>query len=42
VRLTFPSQEAASAYAQKYGIDAAVKATPQKRLKLQAYADNFG
>lgn len=42
VRLTFPSQEAASAYAEKYGIKAMVKSTPQKRLKLQAYADNFG
>ncbi|WP_438726218.1 ETC complex I subunit [Parasphingorhabdus sp. DH2-15] len=42
VRLTFPSQEAASAYAKKYGIAASVKATPEKRLKLQAYADNFG
>lgn len=42
VRLTFPSQEAASAYAAKYGIDAMVKATPEKRLKIQAYADNFG
>jgi hypothetical protein len=42
VRLTFPSQEAASAYAEKYGIEAMVKPTPEKRLKLQAYADNFG
>ena len=41
VRLTFPSQEAAKAYAEKYGIPARVHATPPRRLKLQAYADNF-
>ncbi|MBA4051971.1 MAG: ETC complex I subunit, partial [Erythrobacter sp.] len=31
----------ARAYAEKYGIPARVIATPPKRLKLQAYADNF-
>jgi ETC complex I subunit conserved region len=41
VQLTFASQEAAQAYADKYGIDAVVHAVPPKRLKLQAYADNF-
>lgn len=41
VRLTFPSMDAAKAYAEKYGIAARVHATPPKRLKLQAYADNF-
>lgn len=41
VRLTFPSKEAARAYADKYGIPARIHATPAKRLKLQAYADNF-
>ena len=41
VRLTFPSKDAAKAYADKYGIAARVHATPPKRLKLQAYADNF-
>lgn len=41
VRLTFPSKDAAKAYAEKYGIAARVHATPPKRLKLQAYADNF-
>jgi len=41
VRLTFPSKEAAKDYAAKYGIAARVHATPPKRLKLQAYADNF-
>ncbi|MEO0644516.1 MAG: ETC complex I subunit [Pseudomonadota bacterium] len=41
VKLTFPSKEAAKAYAEKYGIAARVHATPAKSLKLQAYADNF-
>lgn len=41
VRLTFPSKDAARAYAEKYGIAARIHATPAKRLKLQAYADNF-
>jgi len=41
VRLTFPDKEAAKAYAEKYGIAARVLVTPAKRLKLQAYADNF-
>ena len=39
--LTFASREEASAYAQRYGIAARVAASPVKRLKLQAYADNF-
>ena len=34
-------KDAAKAYAEKYGIAARVHATPPKRLKLQAYADNF-
>jgi len=41
VRLTFPDEEAARAYAAKHGIAARVYATPPKALKLQAYADNF-
>ena len=41
VQLKFPTQEAAQAYADKYGIDAVVHVAPPKRLKLQAYADNF-
>lgn len=41
VKLDFPSQAAAVAYAAKYGIDATVIATPPKTLKIQAYADNF-
>jgi len=41
VTLKFPTQEAAQAYADKYGIAAEVHSVPPKRLKLQAYADNF-
>jgi hypothetical protein len=41
VVLTFPSKEAAQAYAARCGIAARVHATPPKALKLQAYADNF-
>jgi hypothetical protein len=41
LKLRFPSQEAAVAYAAKHGIDAVVHKTPPKKLTLQAYADNF-
>lgn len=41
VTLKFASQAEAEAYAAKHGIDAVVHATPPRRLKLQAYADNF-
>ena len=41
VQLNFASSAAAQAYADKYGITAAVHATPPRRLKLQTYADNF-
>ena len=41
LRLKFPSEEAAVAYAAKHGIDATVHVTPPKKLTLQAYADNF-
>ena len=41
VQLKFASAEAAQAYASKYGIAAEVHVTPPRRLKLQAYADNF-
>lgn len=41
VVLTFASEEAARAYAERYGIDAHVIPTPPRRLKLQSYADNF-
>lgn len=39
--LTFPSLEAATAYAAREGIDCHVVAAPARALKLQAYADNF-
>jgi len=41
VVLGFPSQADAQAYADRYGIAARVAPTPPKRLKIQAYADNF-
>ena len=41
VQLSFASSTAAQTYADKYGITAAVHATPPRRLKLQTYADNF-
>jgi ETC complex I subunit-like protein len=42
VRLTFPTREAALAYAAREGIDAHVlPAPPEPKLKIQAYADNF-
>lgn len=41
VILKFPDVEEAKAYATRYGIEAEVHATPPRRLKIQAYADNF-
>jgi len=41
VTLKFASRDEAMAYAQRHGIAATVHATPPRRLKLQAYADNF-
>lgn len=41
VRLTFPTLDAAQAYAAKEGVDAHVVPTPTRTLKLQSYADNF-
>lgn len=41
VRLSFPSEAAARAYAERYGIACHVLPTPTKTLKIQAYADNF-
>jgi len=41
VTLKFPTLEEAKAYADSHSIDAVVHATPPRRLKLQAYADNF-
>lgn len=41
LRLTFPSQEAAIAYAEREGLAFTVVPAPERTLKLQAYADNF-
>jgi hypothetical protein len=41
VKLTFPSLEAAQAYAARNNIDAHIVPPEQPKLKLQAYADNF-
>ncbi|WP_404367222.1 ETC complex I subunit [Sphingomonas sp. MMS24-J45] len=41
VRLTFPSQEAAIAYAERQGLAFTVVPAPERTLKLQSYADNF-
>ena len=41
VVLKFATSEDAVAYAERYGIDARIAPTPPRRLKLQAYSDNF-
>ena len=41
VKLTFPTIEAAQAYAERYGIDFHLVPPAQPKLRLQAYADNF-
>ena len=41
IRLSFPSLDAARAYAAREGLTAHIVAGPEKKLKLQAYADNF-
>lgn len=41
LKLPFPSEAAARAYADRNGISYSVVATPPKTLKIQAYADNF-
>lgn len=41
VKLSFSSEAAACAYAERYGIAYHVIKTPPKTLKLQTYADNF-
>ena len=41
LRLGFPTAEAAVAHCERQGWDYVVIPTPQKTLKLQAYADNF-
>ena len=41
VVLKFADLTEAQAYAARHGIAATVQTTPAKRLKIQAYADNF-
>jgi hypothetical protein len=41
LRLSFPTLEAAKAYAEREGIAFTVIPAPERTLKLQAYADNF-
>lgn len=41
VQLVFPDEGAAIDYAARHGIEARVHPAPVRRLKLQAYADNF-
>ncbi|UUL82085.1 ETC complex I subunit [Sphingomonas qomolangmaensis] len=41
VKLGFPTLEAATAYAAREGIAFHVVPAPARKLKLQAYADNF-
>jgi hypothetical protein len=41
VTIGFPTLEAAKAYADKYGIACHVVPAATRKLKLQAYADNF-
>ena len=41
VSLTFADCAEATAYAEKYGIDVRIHQPPPRRLKIQAYADNF-
>jgi hypothetical protein len=41
VTLTFPTADAAKAYADKYGIAYHLVPPPAKKLRLQSYADNF-
>jgi hypothetical protein len=41
VQLKFPSMDTARAYAAQHGIECSIIETAPKKLKLQAYADNF-
>jgi hypothetical protein len=41
LRLSFPTLEAAQAYAEREGLAFIVVPAPERTLKLQAYADNF-
>lgn len=41
IRLTFPTLEAALAYAKAHGLEAEVVPPAPRRLILRSYADNF-
>jgi hypothetical protein len=41
VKLNFPTQGAAIAYARKHGLDYHLVPASPTKLKIQAYADNF-
>lgn len=41
VRLSFPTMDAAKAYAEAQGLDCHIVPAPARTLKLQTYADNF-
>jgi hypothetical protein len=41
LRIAFPTLEAAKAYAEREGHAYHVVPAPERKLKLQAYADNF-
>jgi hypothetical protein len=41
VLLTFPTLDAAKAYAEREGVDYHVVPSAGRKLKLQSYADNF-
>jgi hypothetical protein len=41
LRLNFPTAEAATDYARREGLAYHVVAAPERKLKLQTYADNF-
>jgi len=41
LRITFPTLDAAKAYADREGLTVHIVAGAERRLKLQAYADNF-
>lgn len=41
VTLTFPTLEAATAYAEREGVAYHLVPAPETKLKIQSYADNF-
>lgn len=41
IRLSFPTREAAIAHCERQGWDYTLVPAPEKKLKLQSYADNF-